>query len=171
LAGDTNAAGRSLHSCCRHQGADNDINGSGQLSISVILWALVICISVFVVPLCASGRDSNDVTNAALSILVREVDPHVSKYGVASGRVQQADIDANQASLEKFKGYVASVTDRSQRRALEHWVVIEQQCIDEARREFRTGAMRTEDEKSRRKYADEDRRKDAVIGTFPTPPR
>jgi hypothetical protein len=94
-----------------------------------------------------SGTDSNDVSNAALSILVREVNPHVSKYGVASGRVRQADIDANQASLEKFKGYVASVTDRSQRRALEHWVVIEQQCIDEARRELRTGAMRTEDEK------------------------
>lgn len=132
---------------------------------------LVLLAAIFAFGVPWSGTDSNDVSNAALSILVREVDPHVDKYSVASGRARQADIDANQASLEKFKGYVASVTDRSQRRALEHWVAVEQQCIDEARRELRTGAMRAEDEKSRRKYADQDRRMDAVIGTFPTPPR
>jgi len=106
-----------------------------------------------------SGTDSNDESNAALSILLREVYPHVDKYGVASGRARQADIDADQASLEKFKGYVASVMDRTQRRALEHWVAVEQQCIDEARRELRTGAMRTEDEKSRTEGANLGQRK------------
>jgi hypothetical protein len=108
---------------------------------------------------------------AALTIMVRAVSPHVSKFGVANGWDNENGINANQASLDKFKEYVASVADAKQRSALERWCDVEQRSINDARTELKTGDIKAEDERRRKKYAEEDRRRDDALKLFPTPPR
>lgn len=121
-------------------------------------------------PLSISGVSEAE-DKAALTIMLRAVSPHVSKFGVANGWSNESAVNANQASLDKFKEYVTSVADPKQRSTLERWCDVEQRSINEARTELRTGDIKAEDERRRNKYAEEDRRRDDALKLFPAPPR